>query len=196
MKKIFELHQKLTFMVNEYKVLEGTEEGPQKLIAYAKQKRMAIREKFTLYSDESQKQVLATSTARSIIDMAPAMDIADGSGKPLAGVKKEFKKSLISSTWSVYDPKMEEVLFTIKEKSTAVAVGRRLWELLPIPLELPFPMKFHFQITQDDKPAGEYIKTTLWRDHYALHLEDGFKDVLDIKAWMIIAVLLDAMQSR
>jgi uncharacterized protein YxjI len=196
MTKVFELHQKLTFMVNEYRVLEDTAEGSQELIAYAKQKRMAIREKFTLYSDESQKQVLATSAARSIIDMAPVMDIADGSGKPLAVVKKEFKKSLISSTWSAYDPKMEEVLFTIKEKSMAVAVGRRLWEILPIPLELPFPMKFHFQITQGDKLAGEYIKTTLWRDHYALRLEDEFKGVLNEKAWMIIAVLLDAMQSR
>lgn len=196
MNKVFELHQKLTFMVNEYRVLEDTAKGSQKLTAYAKQKRMAIREKFTLYSDESQQTVMAISSARAIMDVAPVLDIVDGSGKPLAAIKKEFKKSLISSTWSVYDPEMKDVLFTIKEKSMSVAVGRRLWELLPIPLEVPFPMKFHFQIMQGDKLAGEYIKTTLWRDHYALYLEDSFKDVLDKKVWMIIAVLLDAMQSR
>lgn len=196
MKKVFELHQKLALLVNEYKIVEDAEVESPKLLGYAKQKRLAIREKFTLYADETQEQIIATSSARKIMDMAPVMDIADGSGKPLAVIKKEFKKSLISSTWSVYDPDMKKVIFTVKEKSMAVAVGRRAWELLPIPLEIPFPMKFHFLILSDDKVAGEYIKTTLWRDNYALFLEDEFKAKLDKRAWMIIAVLLDAMQSR
>lgn len=195
MKKIFELHQKIKLMVNEYRVLEDAPDG-QKLAAFARQKRLAIREQFTLYADESQQKILAGSQARAVIDMAPTMDIMDASKKPLVVVKKEFKKSLIRSTWSVYDPEMARVLATITEKNMAVAVGRRVWELLPIPWEVPFPIKFHFSILAGDKVVGEYIKTTLWRDNYALYLDEEFETKIDKRAWMIIAVLLDAMQSR
>lgn len=196
MKKIFELHQKITLLANEYRVLEDTPEQSQRLVGYAKQKRLAIREKFTLYADEAQQQVLATSAARSMVDMAPVFDIEDASGKPLAIAKKEFQKSLISSTWSIYDPGMDTVLFTIQEKNPAVAILRRVWEFIPIVGEIPFPLKFHFSILENNKVVGEYIKTTLWLDHYALYLEENSKDKIDEKAWMIIAVLLDAMQSR
>lgn len=196
MKKIFELHQRLTLMVNEYRVLEDTASGGQALTAFARQKRLAIREQFTLYTDETQQKVLASSKARSIMELGVVFDIYDEAGKTLAVMKKEFKRSLISSTWSIYDAKMETVLYTIKEKSLLMAVGRRIWEILPIPLDLPLPFKFHFSIFSGDAIVGEHIKTTLFRDRYALYLDEPHASKLDKRAWMIAAVLLDAMQSR
>lgn len=196
MKKLFELHQNIKLMVNEYRILQDEAAGGHKLRGFARQKRLAVREKFTLYADENQKQILATSKARSIMELGVIFDISDEAGKPLAVMKKEFKRSLISSTWSIYSPDMKAVLYTVQEKSLAMAIGRRLWEILPVPLELPLPLKFHFLILSGGQEVGEHIKTTLFRDRYAFYLQEEHIDKLDIRVWMIAAVLLDAMQSR
>jgi hypothetical protein len=196
MKKLFELHQKITFLVNEYQILEDTPDGQQTLVGYAKQKRLTLREKFTIFKDESQAEVVATSTARSVIDLGAIYDIADADDKPLAAVKKEFGKSLLNSTWTVYDPSVTNALFSLREKSQGMAIFRRVWELLPYVSDVPFPIKYHFVILKDDQVAGEYIKITRFLDHYAFYIDEQFEDALDKRVWMIMAVLLDAMQSR
>lgn len=197
MKKLFELHQKITLLVNEYQILKDTPDGKQELAGYARQKRLALREQFTLFANEGLTKVLATSKARSAIDLSPTFDVYDDTGKPLAVLKKEFKKSLLISTWSILDAKEKNLLFNVSEKSTAVAIGRRVWELVPYLSEfIPFPFKFHFLIKSGDQTVGEYTKIALIRDHYALHLDEKQAGKLDEKAWMVLAVLLDAMQSR
>lgn len=196
MKKLFELHQKITLMANEYRVL--VDEGNQpKLAAYAKQKRLAVREQFTLFSDDSQKTVLATSKARNIMDISPTFDVFDSNQKLLAVFKKEFSKSLLVSTWSIYSADGQTLLFSASEKSKAVAIARRVWELVPYVSEVvPFPMRFHFSIKADGEIVGEYTKITTIRDNYALYLKENHIQSLDMRAWMVLAVLLDAMQSR
>lgn len=196
MTKIFEVQQKITFLANEYRILKDSKDG-LKTVGYAKQKRLALREQFTLYTDESQSEVAATSKARSVMDFGPTFDIHDAGGKPLAVLKKEFKKSLLISTWSIYDAKMEKLLFKVYEKSTPIAIFRRLWELIPWVQDLlPFPIRFHFSISTSGKIVGEYEKITTFRDHYVLKLDDSRQKKLDERAWMVMAVLLDAMQSR
>jgi uncharacterized protein YxjI len=191
MKKLFELHQKITLVGNEYRVLKDSQ-----LVGYARQKRLAIREQFMIYADTSQSNVLATSKARSVLDLGATFDVHDDKGKLLAVLKKEFAKSLISSTWSVADAGGNR-LYAISEKSLRVAIVRRLWDFIPfIGGLLPFPMRFHFIISSDGKVVGEYEKIAIIRDHYALHLDDKEIPKLDERVWMIIVVLLDAMQSR
>lgn len=198
MKKIFELHQKITLMVNEYKVLSDSDLGVQQTEGYVKQKRFALREKFDLFKDETQKVVVASSQARSVMDFGAIYDIKDSKGKSLAAIKKDFRKSLLRSTWEIYDPEVKHVLFTLSEKSKPIAISRRLWELAPFASDFPFPIKYHFLIKDgsSEKIVGEYSKITRYRDHYALHLEESAEKKLPAPAWMIVAVLLDAMQSR
>lgn len=192
MKKLFEVHQKITFLTNEYRILKYEE-----LAAFVRQKPFALREQFVLFADEAQSTVLGSSKARNILDLSPVFDIFDSQEKHLAAIKKEFKKSLINSTWSIYhDQQLQRLAFKVTEKSRVIAIARRVWEILPLETYIPFPFKFHFSIIKDDKIVGEYTKLTLFRDHYTLYLEEEhFKD-LDKRAWMILAVLLDAMQSR
>jgi uncharacterized protein YxjI len=196
MKKLFELHQKITFLVNEYVVLKDTAEDKQEVTGYAKQKRLTLREKFTLFTDETHDKILAASQARSVLDFAPIFDIQNESGKPLAVLKKEFKKSLLVSSWVIYDIKMQNILFTIQETSVPIAILRRVWNFLPFIAEFPFPLKFHFTIRDNNKAVGKYIKTTLIRDNYALYLEDKHSRTVDERVWIVSAILLDAMQSR
>lgn len=191
MKKIFELHQNFTLMVNEYKIIKDG-----KLAAFARQKRLALREHFTLYKDETRKDMLAVSKARTIIDLGPTFDVVDASGKKLGALRKDFKKSLLSSTWYIGGPDKDEPLFSVEEKNYSVAIFRRLWNFVPLISELPFFWKFHFSIMANGKVVGEYRKITSFRDHYALHLDEAQIGKVDERVWMVMAVLLDAMQSR
>ncbi len=192
MKKLFELHQKITLWANEYQILKEDQ-----LAAYVRQKVFALREQFTLYTDHTQSVVLAASKGRNIQDISPKFDILDSDGWHLATVKKEFKKSLVASTWSIYsDAGLNKLVFRVSESNTFVAIARRFWNFIPFLNEIPFPIKFHFTIYEKEKIVGEYRKLTLFRDHYTLYLDEAHLESLDERAWMIFAVLLDAMQSR
>lgn len=193
MKKLFEVQQKITLLANEYHILKDGQ-----LAGFVKQKRFTLREHFSLFRDEKQTNILATSQARQVMDYAPTFDVLDDKGKLLAVIKKDFKKSLLRSSWSLYkDAEMKQLLFTVQEKSLPVAIMRRLWELLPVDaLAIPFPIKFHFSVMRGNQEAGEYTKLTLFRDTYAMNLDDSAASDLDERAWMIFAILLDAMQSR
>lgn len=193
MKQLFEVQQKITLLANEYHLLK---EG--QLVAFVKQKRFTLREHFSLYKDERQQEILGTSQARQVIDYAPTFDVLDAQGKLLAVIKKNFKKSLLRSSWSIYrDTQMKDLLFTVQEKNLAVAIIRRIWELIPFDAaEIPLPIKFHFTVLKGNKPVGEYTKLKLFRDHYSMNLKKSAATELDERAWMVFAVLLDAMQSR
>lgn len=195
MKKILEVHQKITPLANQYHVFEpsGEELIP---IAFVHQKRLALREKFEIYGDESLSRLIATVKARSVMDFGAVYDVFDESGQSLAAIKKDFKQSLLVSTWNIFSSDLKHELALVREKSHAIAIFRRLWEFIPLVSEvLPFPLKFHFTITMGGRPAGEYLKTTTVRDHYALELEENIKG-LDKRVWIALGVLLDAMQSR
>lgn len=194
MEKQFEVQQKITLISNEYRILDP---NSRNVIAYLKQKRLALKEQFTLYNNEQQSEIIATSQARKVIDLASAYDVFNGNKRLLAVIKKDFASSLLSSTWGVYaDPEMNKLLFRVKESNLAVALLRRLWEFLPAVDLIPLPLKFHFSIIEEGKEVGVYKKLTLLRDQYELQLNKTAADKLDKKAWMVLAVLLDAMQSR
>lgn len=192
MKKIFEVQQKISLLANEYHILKDDKQA-----AYVKQKVFALREHFSLFRDKSQTEILATSQARQIMDFSPVFDVLDPSGKHLGTIKKEFKKSLVRSSWSVYeDTQLQKLSFRLEEKNLAVAVFRRLWNFIPFANELPPPIKFHFSILDGHKTVGEYQKLTWIRDHYALSVNETKASEFDERVWMILAILLDAMQSR
>lgn len=192
MQKLFEVHQKVTLLVNEYHVLKDGQP-----VAFVKQKRFALREHFSLFKDEAQTEALVSSQARQVIDLGSAFDVTDSRNVHLGTLKKDFRKSLLRSSWSIYkDKDLTDLAFRLQEKNMAIALLRRLWGFIPYLSDFPFPIKFHFSILTGEEVAGEYTKLTLFRDHYALYLKDSEFQKLDEKAWMIMAVLLDAMQHR
>src|SRR5574342_523820 len=59
------LKQRITLMVNQYEVLASDGSGNAgDLVAFAQQKRMALKEQVTLYTDSSKSQVVAGFKAR------------------------------------------------------------------------------------------------------------------------------------
>lgn len=183
----FTLRQRLTVMVNRYEIRAGGREGP--LVALAEQKRMALREQITFYADDSRKQALFGFRARQVLDLATTYDITDASGQPLGWFRKDFRRSLLRSTWVVEAP-AQGISGSGTERSLVVALLRRFVE------EFSWPV--HFDFTDDDGRVFLSIERA-WslRDAYECHLPpDPSGGRLDWRVAACLAVACDALLSR
>jgi uncharacterized protein YxjI len=187
----FHLHQKLTMMVNRYQVFVDAQGSPGELVAFVEQKRLAFREKVTIFTDETKSVILATFTARKVLDVSGAYDVHDGAGQSLGLFRKLFKQSLLRSTWSLEQPGLEPI--AIAERSLAIALFRRIWGWLPYAGDVPFFLKYHFDWTSGERKVGSFNKVTRFRDHYVIEIDEP---ALDRRLAIAQAVALDALQSR
>ena len=185
----FALRQKITLMVNRYELRpigpDGTEGA---LVAFAEQKRMAFKEQVTFYTDESKTQPVFGFKARQRLDLGATYDVTDAQGNPIGEFRKDFKKSLLRSTWHLSTP---DGLTSIgQERNAAVAIIRRF-------VDIPF-LLFHFDFTATD---GQVILSSerqrSLRDRYELTvpvLDNGWQ--LDWRVAAAMGVALDALQAR
>ena len=188
----FHVQQKITPFQNQYRVTLDTTGQPGQLIAFAKQKRMAFKESFTLYADESSRTPVLTIAADRRIDIRSVMTVRDPSGTVLGQLRKKGTASLLRSTWELDQPGRPVVV--VQERSVAIALLRRLWGLLPWIGDLPVPWVFHFDGTD---PSGNVVLThsRTWglRDRYVLEVRDRG---LEPRLAIALAICLDAMQKR
>ncbi len=193
----FTIKQRITMMVNRYEIRAvdaNGGEGP--LIAMAQQKRMAFKEQVTFYADEARTQPVFGFKARQRMDLAATYDVTDATGTPIGSFRKEFKKSLLRSTWQL--TATDGLQATGTERNQNVAIARRLWEMVPIVSEVPSPFLFHFDFTA---PDGSIVLSSVrrrsLRDRYDVELPtapNGWR--LDWRVGAAMAVALDALQSR
>jgi len=193
----FTIKQKITMMVNRYEIRAvdaNGGEGP--LIAMAQQNRMAFKEQVTFYADEARTQPVFGFKARQRMDLAATYDVTDAAGTPIGSFRKEFKKSLLRSTWQL--TATDGLQATGTERNQNVAIARRLWEMVPIVSELPSPFLFHFDFTAPDGSIVlSSIRRRTLRDRYDVELPtapNGWR--IDWRVGAAMAVALDALQSR
>lgn len=189
----FHVRQKVTPFQNTYRVFVDDGAGrPGTLLAFAKQKRLAFKESFTLFRDESATEPVLRIQADRRIDVRSAMTVSTPDGAPIGVLRKKGRASLLRSTWELEQPGRPVVVVT--ERSRAVALLRRFWGLVPYLGDLPVPWVFHFDGTL---PTGETVltHTRAWgiRDRYVLEVLDPG---LDWRLAISLAVCLDAMQKR
>ncbi len=186
------IRQRVRLMVNQYEVHAegpGGEEG--ELLAFAQQKRLAFKEQVTLYSDDSKSRPILGFKARKRIDLASAYDITDAHGQPIGVFRKDFKKSLIASTWHLEQPGLG--VTTGSERNKFVAVLRRVWNFIPYVENLPFAWPYHFDFYAGDQVVFSVDKKFGFRDRYVIEINDPR---LDRRLVIAQAVGLDALQSR
>lgn len=159
--------QKITAFVNQYRIF-GVESNGEKgeLLAFAQQKRLAFKEKVAFYSDEQKTEEIFGFRAEKVMDVHGKYFVEDPSGKKLGAFKKDFKKSLTSSTWHILDVN-DRTKITVSESNQTIAIIRRIAGLVPI--------------------IG---------DHYKLNMEDASYKNQDWGVLASVAVALDALQSR
>ena len=178
------IKQKITFMVNRYEVWSADAAGnPSGLIAFAQQKRMAMREQVTLYRDESKSAVLAAFKARSVLDLRGTYDVTDSSGPPIGTFRKDFAQSLLRSTWHVDQPGLPTA--TGQERNMFVALLRRFSDISFLP--------YHFDFVSGGTPVFSVDKQWGITDKYVVRISNP---QLDRRLVIAMAVALDALQSR
>lgn len=188
----FTVAQKITLMVNRYEVRSADAAGrPGELLAFAQQKRAAFKEQVTFYRDESRTEVLFAFKARQRLDLGAGYDVTDASGRQIGYFRKDFGASLLRSTWHL---EAAGVQARGSERSAGVAIGRRVWEMLPVLEAIPSPFLFHFDFMDQ---AGQTVMSSergrSLRDRYLVTLPGAR---LDARVAAAMAVALDALQSR
>lgn len=186
------MHQKVTFMVNRYEIFADDGNGaPGELVGFAEQKRMKIKEQVTIYTDRTKDKVLAGFRARKAIDVGSGYDVVDGEGNAIGTFRKNFKRSLTNSTWHLDQVGRSSV--TGSERSSGIAILRRLWNFIPLIENFPFPFRYHFDFASAGEPSFSVNKNTWIRDHYTIPITDP---ALDRRLVIAQAVAVDALQAR
>ncbi len=200
--KSFIIQQKIQFLVNQYAVYEtnaeNTDGQPGAMVAFAQQKRLAFKEKFTMYGDDSKSQVVFEVQARQVMDFGARYDVRDPQGAIVGTLGKDFRASLLNSTWHIFLPGQEDKpALIIRERSQALAISRRIWGLIPYIGDIPFFLKYNFDFTDPatGRVVASYNKTTTFRDHYQLDITDEGA-AIDWRVMVSLGVMMDAMQSR
>lgn len=187
----FHIAQKITPMQNVYRVFADVAGEPGPLIAFAKQKRLAFKEQFTLFRDESGHQAVLTISADRRIDVRSAMTVRDPSGTVVGTLRKRGAVSLLRSTWELEQPGLPAVV--VAERSLAVALLRRLWGMVPFVGDVPVPWVFHFDgRTSSGRLVLTHTRRWGLRDRYVLEVSPPY----DARLAIALAICLDALQSR
>ena len=182
-------------LVNLYQVTplavgETPAGGP---VAFVRQKRMAIKEDIRFFADEAETQDLFRIKARSLFELGGRYDVTDPAGTRIGVLEKVFGKSLLRSTWRVYDAGEQEVA-TAQERSVPGAIARRVVDLIPYGELVPIP--YNFVITSDGREIGGLQRKFQVRDRYVLDLSGDGERKLDRRVGIALAVGLDTLQNR
>jgi uncharacterized protein YxjI len=175
-------------MVNLYRVT-----ADDRLVAFVRQKRMALKEDLRFFADEDEREELFRIKARSVFDLGTRYDIIGADGVPIGAVQKRFGRSLLRSTWDIIGADDAPVAWA-HERSMGVSVLRRVIEMVPYADMVPIP--YHFTIHVGDATVGEVNRRWGVRDHYTLDLTSDAERRIDRRIGVALAVGLDALQSR
>ncbi len=179
----FWVSQRLTLMVNRYDVALATADGSVgEQVCFVEQKRMSFKEQVTFTRNGAPSFGFK---ARSVMDLRATYDVVAADGGQLGYFRKDFGSSLLRSTWKLQQPGLPEV--TGQERSLAIALLRRLQDVVPLP--------FHFDFASaDGHPVMSVTRSTkTLRDRYLLEVHDP---ALDRRLAIAMAVALDALQGR
>lgn len=185
------IQQKISPLQNVYRIFSDNAGQPGEQVGMVKQKRMALREQFTVYSDEAATQPVMSIKADRRIDIRSVMTVTDTSGQAIGQLRKRGASSILRSTWEVDQPGLPTI--TVTERSLAIALLRRFWGMVPFVGEFPVPWVFHFDGTIGDDKLITHSRLWGIRDRYVMEL---LEPQLDWRLCVALAICLDAMQHR
>ena len=197
----FVLRQKIKLVINQYFFfLQGPdgEEDPSQPVAFVEQKRFTFKEDIRFYSDESKTTEVMRIKARQRFDPRAKYDVTDAQGQKIGMIQKVFGKSLLRSTYDVYDA-YDNLLFTGRERSMFVAVLRRLVGFIPYVGNYAdwLPIRYHFDYVRNDEVVGTNSrKFGSFRDIYFIDMSADTERAIDRRLILALAVGQDALQAR
>lgn len=196
------IEQKLTAFTNQYRLFGVNPDGSKaSLVAFAQQKRLAFKEKVSFFSEEAKQNLVFTFRAEKVMDIHGKYFVEDPTSERIGAFQKDFAQSLVKSTWNILGSNNSPSL-VITESNPTLAVIRRYAGYIPfigdiVNLITAF-FKYHFVFKKPGSEEAEatYVKNTLFRDNYTLHMNDETYQAYDWRLLAAMAVALDALQSR
>jgi hypothetical protein len=184
-------------IANEYRVsvpTQGsTDEG--RPLLFVKQKKLKIKEDIRFRLSEDADEHLFMIKSKSVFEFRGRHELVGADGGVIGLLEKNFGRSLLRSHWHVRDAAGNELLES-HEASWAIALVRRLADLLPDWLALLQWLPFNFVLKRDGHQVGSYRRVLgKLTDRYVLELEPGLEEV-DRRLLVAFAVGLDALQDR
>ena len=173
-----ELRQRFTAIQNRYDLI-GFHNGAETRLGYAEQKRFSLKEKVTFFADDAKTQIVFTMGARNVLELAATYDICDATGASLATLKKNFKSSLLRSTYELTTADGRQLI--CQERKMWRAILRRLTDDIPLPMQ--------FDVLQDGNVLVTVDRAFKLRDVYKVSVQD---DALDWRVAAAVAVASDA----
>jgi uncharacterized protein YxjI len=180
----FFVKQRVTVLVNRYEVVEANPDGSEgRVLALAQQKRLAMREHVTFYTDDTKTRPLFGFTARGVLEAGATYDVTAADGSVLGSFQKDFAASLLRSSFHLNTPGLDAYG---RERNAVIAVARRFTDI---------PLPFHFDFT--DRATGATVLSSerqfSLRDRYTVDVPD---DRVDFRVAASVAVGLDALLQR
>jgi hypothetical protein len=195
----FFLSQRIRPMINQYEVstLGADGKSAAEPICFVEQKRMKLKEDLRAFTDDSKTAEVFRIKAQQVWDPRARYDVTDASGQPVGQLAKVFGRSLLRSTWRLYDAAGDEVAWA-RERSLFVALLRRLVGLIPFVGEVGdlLPIPYHFDYFAGDQRIGGLERILGVRDRYRLDVSGNSERTIDRRLVLALAVGMDALQAR
>jgi uncharacterized protein YxjI len=196
----FILRQRFRMVTNEYDFyLAGPDgEAPSDSFCFVKQKTFKFKEDIRFYTDQSRTEELLRIKARQRFDPAARYNVTDSAGQTIGAIQKVFGKSLLRSTYKIYNASEQEVA-TVTEESQAVALLRRAVGFVPYLDEVAnwLPIPYNFVFLRGETLLGTH-KRRLFKikDTYDIDMTADSDRTVDRRLVLAIAVGMDALQAR
>ncbi len=175
----FVLRQHVKLVINQYQfTLPGDdgEEDPAQPVAFVEQKRFKFKEDIRFYTDESKTTEVMRIKALQAFDPRAKYDITDAQGQKLGQIQKVFGKSLLRSTYRLFDANGYQAC-EATERNLGVALFRRLGGFIPYIGGFAdwLPTPYHFVFTRGDHVLVHHTRRA-WKltDHYTIDCNSGF----------------------
>ncbi len=166
-------------------------------MCFVEQKRLALKEDLRAFVDDSKGEEVFRIKARHVWDPSARYKVTDPSGQHIGELGKVFGRSLLRSTWEIFDAAGGKLGWA-QERSIPVALWRRFAGWIPYLGELLglVPVRYHFDFYRGDEPIGQLRRLFSVRDRYVLDLSGDHERALDRRVALALAVGMDAMQAR
>jgi uncharacterized protein YxjI len=196
---VFLLRQRWTPVINRYLFSLPDARGKEgQLVAFVEQKRFQFKEDIRFYTDDTKRVEFLRIKARQRFDPAARYDITGPGGEKIGEIQKVFGKSLLRSTYRLFDADGVETA-EARERSLTVAIVRRLIGFVPYIGNWAdwLPIPYHFVFARGDKVLVHHTRQA-WKltDHYTIDCTPDTERSLDRRLVLAAAVGMDALQAR
>jgi uncharacterized protein YxjI len=195
----FVLRQRIKLVINQYEFsLPEDGDKPGQPFCFVEQKRFKFKEDIRFYTDESKTTEIMRIKARQRFDPRARYDVTTPDGAKIGEIQKVFGKSLIRSTFQLFDGSGNAVAVA-QERSLPVALFRRIVGFIPYVGDFAdwLPIAYHFDFLRGEEKLGSHNRQ-LWkfRDVYTIDMSGDPQHTIDRRLILANAVGMDALQAR